>query len=250
MDTMLSGRSGVTLGVGALLVALGLAGCSVPQPEPAADGPCHDLTEDRVRYDTGDSQRVVFAVGQERETTDVELTGCVRVADGYAEEWTAPAVIGSGGFGPAHETEVNSLQTPSGSYTMTEGFGRQDPGTELEYNTLNEYSRWGGREGPYFNQYFEGPGARPDENLWRLMQQGLYEQSVVINFNRPPDSQAQHGLSFAIFLHAGMAESWGCVSTDVDTVTRVLQNATPGDHMVMGAADDVFQDQGEGPETA
>lgn len=76
------------------------------------------------------------------------------------------------------------------------------------------------------------------------MEAGLYEQAVVINFNRPPDAVARHGLSFAIFLHAGLTESWGCVSTDLDTVTRVLQNATPGDRIVMGAVDDVFREAG------
>ncbi|WP_313823478.1 L,D-transpeptidase family protein [Citricoccus sp.] len=189
---------------------------------------------------------MVFATAEERRTTRVTLTGCVLTEGGYAEEWTAPGRIGEGGFGPLEATEVNSLQTPPGSYTMTESFGRKDPGTDLEYRELNPASRWGGRDGPYFNEYFEGEGASPDENLWDFMNEGLYEQAVVINFNRPPDAVAQYGLSYAIFLHAGLTESWGCVSTDIDTVTRVLQSAAPGDRIVMGAEQDVFSD----PDTA
>lgn len=240
---------------GTLLLGWSLGGCTAYQepgssaaPEsaastaPAAGGPCHELTHGRVQFDTGDAQRVVFALSDERRTTRVTLTGCVQKEGGYAEEWTAPGRIGEGGFGPVDSTEVNSLQTPTGSYTMTEGFGRTDPGTALEYHQLTPDSRWGGREGPTFNEYFEGPGAAPDENLWRLMNEGLYEQAVVINFNRPPDAVARHGLSFAIFLHAGLTESWGCVSTDVVTVTRVLQHAVPGDRVVMGAVGDVFRD--------
>lgn len=218
-----------------------LAGCASPEAEPAERGPCHELIQGNVRYDTADAHRVLFAISEGRQDTEVTLTACVQVDDGYAEEWTAPGFIGSGGFGPPNAVEVNSLQTPTGSYTMTEGFGREDPGTELEYHTLQPNSWWGGRDGPHFNDYFEGEGAWPDENLWRLMQQGLYEQSVVVNYNRPPDMETQHGLSFAIFLHAGMTPSWGCVSTDVDTVTRVLRDATPGDRIVMGAVGDVYR---------
>lgn len=212
-------------------------------PSTALDGPCHELSQGRVRFDTADAQRVVFATAEERQSTEVVLTGCVQTEDGYSEEWTAPGFIGEGGFGPVDSTEVNTLQTPTGSYSVTEGFGREDPGTALEYHTLTPDSRWGGREGPYFNEYFEGSGEWPDEDLWELMDDGLYEQAVVVNFNRPPDAVAQLGLSFAIFLHAGLTESWGCVSTDLETVTRVLRDATPGDRIVMGAVGDVFRDQ-------
>lgn len=207
---------------------------------PATSGPCHRLSDGEVRFDTGNAQRVVFALGQQRETTEATLTSCHRVQGGYAEEWVRPARIGSGGFGPVDTTEVNTLQTPTGSYTMTEGFGRVDPGTDLEYHELSPDSHWGGRAGPHFNQYFEGEGQWPDEGLWELMEDGLYEQAVVVNFNRPPDTEARPGLSFAIFLHAGMAESWGCVSTDTDTVVQVLRNAVPGDRFVLGAEGDIF----------
>lgn len=207
---------------------------------PAPEGPCHALAEGTVRFEAAGAERVVFAIADRRADTEVELTGCARVDGGYAQEWSAPGFIGQGGFGPPETTEADSLQTPTGSYSMTEGFGREDPGTALDYQALNPDSRWGGRRGPTFNQYFEGRSAGPDENLWDLMEAGLYEQAVVINFNRPPDAVARHGLSYAIFLHAGLTESWGCVSTDLETVTRVLRNATPGDRIVMGAVDDVF----------
>lgn len=238
-------------GVAAFLGAA-LTGCSVegppgdpPEPIPsvAEDGPCHALAEGTVRFETEGAHRVVFATAAHRSDTEVDLTGCVRLEGGYAQEWNAPGFIGEGGFGPPEATEVNSLQTPTGSYTMTEAFGREDPGTALDYRTLNPDSRWGGRRGPTFNQYFEGRGGRADEDLWSLMEAGLYEQAVVINFNRPPDAVARPGLSYAIFLHAGLRESWGCVSTDLVTVTRVLRDATAGDRIVMGAVDDVFREE-------
>jgi len=240
-----------TAAAAAALLGATLTGCSSDGPTaapsepapPAVDGPCHALAEGTVRFEAEGAERVLFATADHRADTEVELTGCLRVDGGYAQEWSAPGFIGQGGFGPPQATEADSLQTPTGSYTMTEGFGREDPGTALEYQALNPASRWGGRKGPTFNEYFEGRGAGPDENLWDLMEAGLYEQAVVINFNRPPDAVAQHGLSYAIFLHAGLTESWGCVSTDLETVTRVLRDATPGDRIIMGAVDDVFRQE-------
>lgn len=214
---------------------------SHPSGPVAAEGPCHELNEGRVVFETDQAARVLFAVSPTPEDTAVTLTSCRSTEDGYLEEWESAGFVGTGGFGPPDATEVNTLQTPTGSYTMTEGFGRRDPGTALEYHTLTPESRWvGRRDSPHFNDYLEGPGGWPDEDLWALMQSGLYEQAVAINFNRPPDAVARPGLSFAIFLHAGLSESWGCVSTDVETVTRVLRNATPGDRIVMGVDDQVF----------
>jgi L,D-peptidoglycan transpeptidase YkuD (ErfK/YbiS/YcfS/YnhG family) len=246
-------------GAVAAVLAAAVTGCSAagpslapsePTPRLAVEGPCHALAEGTVRFETAGADRVVFAVADRRADTEVELTGCVRVDGGYAQEWSAPGYVGEGGFGPPEVTEMDTLKTPTGSYTMTEGFGREDPGTALDYRTLNPDSRWGGRRGPTFNQYFEGRGGGPDENLWELMESGLYEQAVVINFNRPPDAVARYGLSYAIFLHAGLTESWGCVSTDLGTVTRVLRNATPGDRIVMGAVHDVFREDPAPPSTS
>ena len=211
-----------------------------PAPAPAAEGPCRLLAEGRAAFEAGGADRVTFAIGEAYGKTAVKLTACVRVPGGYAEEWEAAGFTGSEGFGKPGPVRVNSLLTPSGSYTVTEAFGREDPGTALEYHELSPSSRWGARPGDHYQQYFEGAGAWPDENLWELMEDGLYEQAAVINYNRPPDMEPQPGLSHAIFLHAGMEESWGCISTDLATVTAFLRTAVPGDRIIMGVEDAVF----------
>jgi hypothetical protein len=245
--------------MGMAMAVCALAACSAPvsfrdpaepaavppapaPPSAAEDGPCHSLGEGLVAYDTGDAQRVTFAIADRFRETGVVLTSCVQVPGGYAQEWQATGFTGSEGFGRSGDVLVDSLETPTGSYTVTEAFGRQDPGTALEYHQLNELSRWSGRPGEHYNQYFEGKGAWPDENLWELMEEGLYEQAAVINYNRLPDMKPKAGLSYAIFLHAGMSESWGCISTDLATVTRFLKTAAPGDRFVMGVDHRIFLD--------
>ena len=213
----------------------------------SAEGPCRRLSQNQVAYPVGDAQRVTIATAKAYGQTNVSLTGCVKVAGGYAQEWHASGYAGTAGFGRPGDVQVDSQLTPSGSFTVTEAFGREDPGTKLDYHRIVPSSRWGGRAGPDYNRYFEGAGAGPDENMWQLMQDGLYKQGAVINYNRPPDMEPRPGLTYAIFLHAGMAESWGCLSTDLATVTRFLQDAVPGDRIVMGVDADVFRLPHGGP---
>ncbi|MFZ3454629.1 hypothetical protein [Arthrobacter sp. 7Tela_A1] len=203
--------------------------------------PCDRLTAGEVKFDVGDSARVTFATAAAYGSTAVLLTSCVQDGDeSYRQEWQRTGFAGRNGFAPRGRMWENTLFSPTGSFTVTEALGRENPGTELKYYQVNEQSRWGGEKGRTYNQYFEGEGGRADENLWRYMQSGLYEQAAVINWNRPPDMPVTQGASFAIFLHAGNAETWGCISTDLATVTKFLKTAVPGDRMVMGIQDDVF----------
>ncbi len=185
-------------------------------------------------------KRVTFATATSYRETRVLITGCVRSAEGYVQEWQTTGFAGRNGFAPPGEMWQNTLYSPSGSFSFTEALGRENPGTQLEYHTINPDSRWGGEPGPTYNQYFEGEDGGADENLWFYLQQGFYEQAAVINWNREPDMPTVQGASFAIFLHAGNALTVGCISTDLATVTRLLQRATPGDRIVMGVEEMVF----------
>lgn len=235
------------LAAGLIVGALGTTGATaMARPVHSAavgqsEGPCEWLAQGRLKYPTAGEQRVTFAVADAYRQTEVVLTSCVRTDDGgYAQEWDSAAFAGSAGFGRPGLIEVDSLMSPTGSFTVTEAFGREDPGTGLAYNTLRRDSYWGANAGENFNQYFEGNGAWPDEDLWRFMRSGLYEQAAVINYNRLPDMQPVAGASHAIFLHAGFEETWGCISTDLGTVTRYLRTAAPGDRFVMGVRDALF----------
>ena len=212
-----------------------------PKISGVSANPCERLAAGEVKFDAGTADRVTFATARAYGESEVLITGCVADGEGgYEQEWQATGFGGRNGFAPEGRMWENTLLSPTGTFTVTEALGRKNPGTELAYYTLNEASRWGGEKGPTYNQYFEGEGGPADENLWRYMDSGLYEQAAVINWNRPPDMPVTQGASFAIFLHAGNAKTWGCISTDLATVTNFLRTAVPGDRMVMGIQEDVF----------
>ena len=221
--------------LGSLLLA-GPAAASAGQET----NPCARLNAGEVRYDVAGAKRVTFATAEKYGATKTRLTGCVRRSDGYTQEWQSWGYSGRNGFAPPGSMWENTLYSPTGSFTFTEALGRSNPGTGLTYYTVKQGSRWGGEHGPTYNQYFEGAGGPADEDLWRYMEQGLYEQAAVINWNRPPDMPTRQGASFAIFFHAGYAPTWGCISADLSTVVRLLKTAVPGDRIVMGTVDDVF----------
>ncbi|MCQ1951294.1 hypothetical protein NNX28_15350 [Arthrobacter sp. zg-Y859] len=202
--------------------------------------PCARLNAGEVRYSVREAKRVTFATAEKYGATETRLTGCVFEDGAYVQEWQSWGFSGRNGFAPPGSMWENTLYSPTGSFSFTEALGRSNPGTELEYHELKPSSRWGGKHGENYNQYFEGEGEGADENLWRYMEQGLYEQAAVINWNRQPDMPTRQGASFAIFFHAGYAPTWGCISTDLATVTRLLRGAVPGDRIVMGTVEDVF----------
>lgn len=238
-----------------LAAVLALVGTCLLAPLPAAattheENPCERLSAGEVRYSVRDAKRVTFATAVEYGSTETRLTSCVRKGGQYEQEWQSWGYSGRNGFAPAGSMWENTLYSPTGSFTFTEALGRRNPGTELKYYELNPASRWGGEHGATYNQYFEGTGGSADENLWRYMEQGLYEQAAVINWNRPPDMPTRQGASFAIFFHAGYAPTWGCISTELATVVRLLKTAVPGDRIVMGTVADVFTESTEASDAA
>ena len=229
------------IGVAAALAVLASALLCPPAAAAVQEqDPCLRLTAGEVRYSVGNAPRVTFATAEKYGATDTRLTSCVRAGEGYEQEWQAWGFSGRNGFAPPGSMAENTLYSPTGSFTFTEALGRSNPGTELEYHELNPNSRWGGEHGDTYNQYFEGEGGSADENLWRYMEQGLYEQAAVINWNRQPDMPTRQGASFAIFFHAGNTPTWGCISTKFSTVVQLLRTAVPGDRIVMGTVEDVF----------
>lgn len=203
--------------------------------------PCAKLSAGETKFSAHGANRVVFTTAQDYGISQVLITGCVKSAGGYVQEWQTTGYGGLKGFAPPGKMWENTYYSPTGSYSTTEALGRSNPGTALKYYTVNPNSRWGGERGATYNQYFEGVGGESDENLYTYMNQGYYEQAAVINWNRQPDMAVTQGASFAIFFHAGNVPSAGCISTDLGTVTRMLRTATPGDRFIMGTVNDVFK---------
>ncbi|MET1063433.1 MAG: hypothetical protein ABWX85_00505 [Arthrobacter sp.] len=226
-----------------LLLAMLIAGSAAPPAaaqEAAQEGaPCAMLTAREVKFSAGAASRVVFVTATDLNQNAVLITGCVRTADGYAQEWQTSGFIGKNGFAPEGMLREGRLQSPTGSFSATEAFGLADPGTKLVYHLVNPRSRWGGPGSPSYNNYLEG-GSAADENLWYWANQGTYAQATVINYNRLPDSPPVPGFDYAIFFGAGNRVSAGCVSTNLQTATLVVKTLVPGDRFIMGVDHDVF----------
>lgn len=226
-----------------LLTALTMGVLSAFPPaahaSPQETAPCAKLSAHQTRYSAGTATRVVFVTAAEAAQNAVLITGCVRDGDGFVQEWQQTGFIGENGFAPEGQLREGEYRSPTGSFSATEALGRADPGTRLLYHTVNRRSRWGGPGSPDYNNYLEG-GTPADENLWYWMNQGTYEQAAVINYNRLPDATPVPGADYAIFFGAGNRVSAGCVSTTLETSTRVVQTLVPGDRFIMGAVNDVF----------
>jgi L,D-peptidoglycan transpeptidase YkuD (ErfK/YbiS/YcfS/YnhG family) len=197
------------------------------------------LSAHQTRYSAGTANRVVFVTAAGAAQNAVLITGCVRSGGGYAQEWQQAGFIGKNGFAPEGQLREGEYRSPTGSFSATEALGKANPGTTLLYHTVNRRSRWGGPGSPAYNNYVEG-GSPADENLWYWMNQGTYEQAAVINYNRLPDAVPVPGADYAIFFGAGNRVSAGCVSTTLETSTRVVQTLVPGDRFIMGVVSDVF----------
>ncbi|MEC5180966.1 L,D-peptidoglycan transpeptidase YkuD (ErfK/YbiS/YcfS/YnhG family) [Arthrobacter sp. CG_A4] len=208
-------------------------------------GYCESLNRNAVGYLGAGPARVSFAIAESYPATPVTFTNCVRVNGLYQVEWAVPGYAGESGFarpGVASGPTINKF-SPTGSFSVTEAFGLGNPGTGLSYRQLNPYSRWGGRLNSNYNKYFESSAdIFPDENMWYYATRPShdYRQGVVINYNRPPDSAIQMNAGFAIFLHANRVPTWGCISLNEADVVRYQRTAVPGDRIIMGVGEDVF----------
>lgn len=211
-----------------------------------SDGYCPALNSGAVKYGSAGAQRVTFAIADEYRSTQVKFVTCVKRADGqYVNEWGAIGSAGESGFARPGVATGPTWQaySPTGSYTVTEGFGLGNPGTALAYRTLNPFSRWGGQLNANYNKYFESSAdIFPDENMWYFATRPThdYRQGVVINYNRPPDSPIIMNAGFAIFVHGNNKPTWGCIALNDPDLLQFMRTARPGDRIVMGVGYDIF----------
>ncbi len=146
--------------------------------------------------------------------------GCVRAA-----VVLGAARSGSAGVNQASET---STRTPVGTFTLTEAFGRGDPGTALPYRVVDGDDWWVSDVGsPRYNQFAECARGTCDfaesagENL---AEEPAYEQAVVIDYNRG----GTPGAGSAFFLHVSNgAPTLGCVAIDAGSLGTLLRWLDP-----------------------
>ncbi|MFI0235703.1 hypothetical protein [Streptomyces sp. NPDC016845] len=107
---------------------------------------------------------------------------------------TTAGRVGSNGVVDGATRRQNTYTTPSGTYTLTEGFGVEAGGTNMPYTRLNSSHWWvEDPESKYYNSMHSASGVdfpltesgdRGSEHL--IDHPTQYAKALVINFNRWP----------------------------------------------------------------
>ncbi|GGR31238.1 hypothetical protein GCM10010282_24650 [Streptomyces roseolus] len=141
---------------------------------------------------------------------------------------TSAGRVGSNGVVDGATRRQNTSTTPSGTYTITEGFGVESGGTAMPYTKVDDRHWWvQDPESTFYNQMHTAEGAdfplvesgeRGSEHLINYPTQ--YAKALVIDFNRWP---AVPGRGAGIFLHVnGSGATAGCVSVPRATMDRFM----------------------------
>ncbi|MSW87079.1 MAG: hypothetical protein F2826_10245, partial [Actinobacteria bacterium] len=146
------------------------------------------------------------------------------------------AYVGSEGIGKASEWRS---RTPSGVFSMTEGFGwAANPGTLMPYRKVGSSAWWvSDTTSPAYNtmQFCRRSACTFDTDVSEpLASISLYRHAMVINYNRNP---IKSGAGSAFFLHESAgAPTAGCVAINGVTLTRVMHWLRPGAAPVISIA--------------
>ncbi|WP_156726550.1 L,D-transpeptidase family protein [Streptomyces apocyni] len=149
---------------------------------------------------------------------------------------TTAGRVGSNGVTNGSTREQGTWTTPSGTYTITEGFGVEASGTSMPYTRVNDSHWWvQDPESKFYNQMHTEEGAdfpltesgeRGSEHLVNYPTR--YANALVIDFNRWP---AVPGRGAGIFLHInGRGATAGCVSVPRATMDQIMRWIKPGAH--------------------
>ncbi|MGW7824197.1 L,D-transpeptidase family protein [Streptomyces puniciscabiei] len=155
---------------------------------------------------------------------------------------TAGARVGAHGITDGATRKQGTSTTPTGTYTITQGFGvGANPGTKMPYHQVTSHDWW--VEDPtsaYYNQmrtdtqggfHLTESGDDGSEHLINYPTQ--YHNALVINFNTNP---AVKGRGAGIFLHdlgPQAGPTAGCVAVPASFMTDVMKWINPGDHPVI-----------------
>lgn len=165
------------------------------------------------------------------------VTAWAKGASGWKAQFsTSAGRVGSNGVTSGATRRQGTYTTPSGTYTITEGFGVESSGTSMPYHVVNSSDWWvEDPQSKYYNSMHSATGAdfplteagdRGSEHLVNYPTQ--YAKALVINFNRWP---ATPGRGAGIFLHVnGNGATAGCVSVPRATMDQIMGWIRPGTH--------------------
>lgn len=165
------------------------------------------------------------------------VTAWAKGSSGWKAQFsTGAGRVGSNGITEGMTRRQGTYTTPTGTYTVTEGFGVESGSTAMPYHQVTDDDWWvEDPESKFYNsmhgeQSADFPltesGDRGSEHLINYPTQ--YAKALVINFNRWP---ATPGRGAGIFLHVnGNGATAGCVSVPRATMDRIMGWITPSAH--------------------
>ncbi|MGG7144492.1 L,D-transpeptidase family protein [Clostridium nigeriense] len=138
------------------------------------------------------------------------------------------ARLGQNGMKVASKVYEMDKCTPTGIYSLTEGFGINDnPGSGIRYRQLDGTEYWVDDEGSEFynTMQFGEPNGRWLSAERLIDFQGYYNYAIVIDYNRWP---VVPGKSSAIFLHCDTGSyTYGCVAIPQQNLINLLTKLDP-----------------------
>uniref|UniRef100_UPI003F907841 L,D-transpeptidase family protein n=1 Tax=Streptomyces fradiae TaxID=1906 RepID=UPI003F907841 len=194
------------------------SGQQTSQPAAAPDFP--------VPVNIGNATQVITVKARGSYAT---VTAWQKGSSGWKAQFsTSAGRVGSNGVVDGATRRQSTYTTPSGTYTITEGFGVESSGTAMPYTKVDDRHWWvEDPESKFYNQMHTAEGAdfpltesgdRGSEHLINYPTQ--YAKALVINFNRWP---AIPGRGAGIFLHVnGNGATAGCVSVPRATMDRFM----------------------------
>jgi L,D-peptidoglycan transpeptidase YkuD (ErfK/YbiS/YcfS/YnhG family) len=203
------------------------SGSAAAAPAPAApDFP--------VPVETGDATQLITVKASGSYAT---VTAWAKGSSGWKAQFsTSAARVGANGVTDGATRRQGTYTTPTGTYTLTEGFGAASGGTAMPYHVVTDDDWWvEDPESTFYNSMHGEQGAdfplteagdRGSEHLIDYPVQ--YAKALVIDFNRRP---ATPGRGAGIFLHVnGSGATAGCVSVPRATMDRIMGWVTPSAH--------------------
>ncbi|WP_121716984.1 L,D-transpeptidase family protein [Streptomyces sp. E5N91] len=204
----------------------GTATSTRPNPAPGAAAP-----DFPVPVEAGNATQLITVKARGSYAT---VTAWAKGSAGWKAQFsTESGRVGSNGVTNGATRRQGTWTTPTGTYTITEGFGVQASGTSVPYHVVTDDDWWvEDPESKFYNSMHSAQGAdfpltesgdRGSEHLIDYPTQ--YAKALVINFNRWP---ATPGRGAGIFLHVnGSGATAGCVSVPRATMDRFMNWIKP-----------------------
>ncbi|MEY9994952.1 L,D-peptidoglycan transpeptidase YkuD (ErfK/YbiS/YcfS/YnhG family) [Streptomyces sp. V4I8] len=187
-----------------------------------------------VAVEVGDATQLITVKADGSYAT---VTAWAKGSAGWKAQFsTGAGRVGSNGVTDGATRRQGTYTTPTGTYSITEGFGHVAGGTAMPYHVVTDDDWWvEDPESKFYNSLHGEAGAdfpltesgdRGSEHLINYPTQ--YAKALVINFNRWP---ATPGRGAGFFLHVnGNGATAGCVSVPRATMDRVMSWITPSAH--------------------